>query len=255
MSPMTRPTVHSYNVSSGLYMYTDASLAAVTARYANLSDAELRTAYVERTECTAGRGVRRDGILRKLADFEPAAWVIARHLDGSPQVHSITASEIRDYAELYATEEDAYAVAYPLVDATPAEVTSDAGHTAQWALISGVLAGATLVGAFALGATAIPNHSVVEDRVTCRAAALHGAMRVTADPSYRPAGIDPACARLPQADRDAIGRSVIAEMITRTFGVKTASDLPPCAEEDSPGPCYWDAQTRGNGLGTSFVRA
>jgi hypothetical protein len=28
--------------------------------------------------------------------------------------------------------------------------------------------------------------------------------------------------------------------------------LPPCAAEDSHN-CYWDAQHRGNGLGTSFV--
>ena len=27
----------------------------------------------------------------------------------------------------------------------------------------------------------------------------------------------------------------------------------PCAEEDSPGPCYWDAASRGNGNGTSFI--
>ena len=27
----------------------------------------------------------------------------------------------------------------------------------------------------------------------------------------------------------------------------------PCAEEDSPGPCYWDAASRGNGAGTSFI--
>jgi len=26
----------------------------------------------------------------------------------------------------------------------------------------------------------------------------------------------------------------------------------PCAEEDSPGPCYWDAAVRGNGVGHSF---
>jgi hypothetical protein len=30
------------------------------------------------------------------------------------------------------------------------------------------------------------------------------------------------------------------------------ADLAPCPEEDSPGPCYWDAEHRGNGLGTSF---
>ena len=27
----------------------------------------------------------------------------------------------------------------------------------------------------------------------------------------------------------------------------------PCEHEDSPGPCYWDAQERGNGAGRSFV--
>lgn len=29
-------------------------------------------------------------------------------------------------------------------------------------------------------------------------------------------------------------------------------DLPPCAEEDSRGPCYWDAGSSGNGSGYSF---
>lgn len=28
---------------------------------------------------------------------------------------------------------------------------------------------------------------------------------------------------------------------------------PPCAQEDSPGPCYWDAERMGNGQGQSFV--
>lgn len=28
--------------------------------------------------------------------------------------------------------------------------------------------------------------------------------------------------------------------------------LPACAFEDSKGPCYWDAATRGNGKGRSF---
>ena len=26
----------------------------------------------------------------------------------------------------------------------------------------------------------------------------------------------------------------------------------PCTQEDSPGPCYWDAKHRSNGQGTSF---
>jgi hypothetical protein len=32
----------------------------------------------------------------------------------------------------------------------------------------------------------------------------------------------------------------------------THSDAAPCVAEDGPGPCYWDAQHRGNGEGTSF---
>lgn len=33
-----------------------------------------------------------------------------------------------------------------------------------------------------------------------------------------------------------------------------ASNVPtaPCTHEDSAGPCYWDAQTMGNGKGRSF---
>lgn len=27
----------------------------------------------------------------------------------------------------------------------------------------------------------------------------------------------------------------------------------PCVTEDSPGPCYWDAKTMGNGQGRSFT--
>ena len=27
----------------------------------------------------------------------------------------------------------------------------------------------------------------------------------------------------------------------------------PCADEGSPGPCYWDAYSRGNGAGLSFT--
>jgi hypothetical protein len=27
----------------------------------------------------------------------------------------------------------------------------------------------------------------------------------------------------------------------------------PCVNEDSDGPCYWNAETRGNGRGESFI--
>lgn len=30
-------------------------------------------------------------------------------------------------------------------------------------------------------------------------------------------------------------------------------NVPACAHEDSVGPCYWDATTRGNGKGRSFI--
>jgi hypothetical protein len=33
-----------------------------------------------------------------------------------------------------------------------------------------------------------------------------------------------------------------------------STQLPPCATEDSPGPCLWDASVRGNGVGRSFWR-
>ncbi len=31
-----------------------------------------------------------------------------------------------------------------------------------------------------------------------------------------------------------------------------AALYPPCATEDAPGPCHWDASKRGNGAGQSF---
>ena len=35
-------------------------------------------------------------------------------------------------------------------------------------------------------------------------------------------------------------------------GAVKGAAVTPCAEEDSPGPCYWDAAVRGNGIGLSF---
>lgn len=34
--------------------------------------------------------------------------------------------------------------------------------------------------------------------------------------------------------------------------IDAVATLPACSTEDAPGPCYWDAQARGNGIGTSF---
>lgn len=34
---------------------------------------------------------------------------------------------------------------------------------------------------------------------------------------------------------------------------QAARTLEPCAYEDGPGPCVWDAQHRGNGIGRSFI--
>jgi hypothetical protein len=31
------------------------------------------------------------------------------------------------------------------------------------------------------------------------------------------------------------------------------AQTPACVEEDSPGPCFWDADVRGNGIGLSFT--
>lgn len=36
-------------------------------------------------------------------------------------------------------------------------------------------------------------------------------------------------------------------------GIEQQAGLPACQYEDGPGPCYWDAKTRGNGTGRSFV--
>lgn len=32
-----------------------------------------------------------------------------------------------------------------------------------------------------------------------------------------------------------------------------SAEIPPCATEDSPGPCVWDAEHQGNGRGRSFL--
>ena len=49
--------------------------------------------------------------------------------------------------------------------------------------------------------------------------------------------------------------SLIVSIISPLAPTTAAALTPyvPCAEEDSPGPCYWDAARRGNGHGTSFI--
>ena len=49
--------------------------------------------------------------------------------------------------------------------------------------------------------------------------------------------------------------SIISPLAPTTPAPTTAALTPyvPCAEEDAPGPCYWDAARRGNGEGNSFI--
>lgn len=44
--------------------------------------------------------------------------------------------------------------------------------------------------------------------------------------------------------------ATITLVVTPAHGVRS---LRPCAYEDGPGPCVWDAKHRGNGLGHSFI--
>lgn len=57
--------------------------------------------------------------------------------------------------------------------------------------------------------------------------------------------------------RHLIAALLIAPLLTGCGLIATMPDaeptLGPCDFEDGPGPCYWDAEHRGNGLGDSFV--
>lgn len=53
--------------------------------------------------------------------------------------------------------------------------------------------------------------------------------------------------------RARIASVVIASAVVLTGCASAVAPVPPCAEEDSAGPCFWDASTRGNGIGTSFT--
>ncbi|MEU8327334.1 hypothetical protein [Micromonospora sp. NPDC048839] len=48
-----------------------------------------------------------------------------------------------------------------------------------------------------------------------------------------------------------LASAILAALLTLVPGVVNAHPeiLPPCATEDSAGPCYWDATTRGTGSG------
>lgn len=41
--------------------------------------------------------------------------------------------------------------------------------------------------------------------------------------------------------------------IVATDDTHPAPTFAPCVTEDAPGPCYWNADTRGNGHGHSFI--
>jgi hypothetical protein len=51
----------------------------------------------------------------------------------------------------------------------------------------------------------------------------------------------------------ALALAALATLTACTTDDGWTRGYPPCAQEDSPGPCYWDAQERGNGTGHSFV--
>lgn len=46
--------------------------------------------------------------------------------------------------------------------------------------------------------------------------------------------------------------SLAACVVLGWWGMALATELPPCATEDSVS-CYWDAATMGNGVGQSFT--
>lgn len=54
-----------------------------------------------------------------------------------------------------------------------------------------------------------------------------------------------------------LGRDLVTDVLDLTHAVVTSAQpvdmvIPPCVTENSPGPCYWDADTMGNGEGVSF---
>lgn len=67
--------------------------------------------------------------------------------------------------------------------------------------------------------------------------------------------------RKPSRTRRAMRRVLVPATLAAGFllGMAMPTDAPeleryaPCATEDSPGPCYWDARIHGNGKGRSFI--
>lgn len=49
-----------------------------------------------------------------------------------------------------------------------------------------------------------------------------------------------------------VGAALTADIIEEQQ-VGPSISFEPCATEDDPGPCYWDASTRSNGTGRSFI--
>jgi hypothetical protein len=51
----------------------------------------------------------------------------------------------------------------------------------------------------------------------------------------------------------AVGWGVGSSLVEGPSVEAPSVQLPPCPNEDSPGPCFWDAGSRGDGSGRSFT--
>lgn len=49
-----------------------------------------------------------------------------------------------------------------------------------------------------------------------------------------------------------VGIALVATLQTVNESIHSI-EIPACAQEDSPGPCRWDASTMGNGIGLSYT--
>lgn len=50
-----------------------------------------------------------------------------------------------------------------------------------------------------------------------------------------------------------VGIALVATLAQTVSEPIHSIEIPACAQEDSPGPCRWDASTMGNGIGLSYT--